>query len=217
MVTALWIGGRRFFVHGLTVAKAIDAAAWLFDESARWPHGSGRPFSAWPLHFFMDALQTQSWNRQLAAAVVAVLICFAAAAIGGLVTAPQISGWYGGLSKPAWTPPDWVFGPVWTLLYLLMAISAWLVWRQAGFAGAKLPLSLFAIQLGLNSLWSVLFFGLQDPGAASIEIVLLWAAIVATLVSFWGRSRWAGALLVPYMIWVSFAMILNIAIWKMNI
>ena len=145
-----------------------------------------------------------------------VLICFAAAGLGGLVTTPRIPTWYADLAKPAWTPPDRVFGPVWTALYLTMAFSAWLVWRQAGFAGARLPLALFAIQLVLNSLWSVLFFGLQSPGAAAVEIILLWAAILATLLAFWKRSNLAGALLVPYLAWVSFAALLNVAIWRMN-
>lgn len=148
--------------------------------------------------------------------VVSILICFAAAGIGSLATTPQIPGWYANLAKPAWTPPGWIFGPVWTLLYLMMAVAAWLVWRQAGFAGAKLPLALFAIQLALNSLWSVLFFGLQNPGAAAVEIILLWAAILATMVTFWRRSRVAGGLLAPYLAWVSFAAVLNVAIWRMN-
>ena len=145
-----------------------------------------------------------------------VVICFAAAGLGGLVTTPRIPTWYADLAKPAWTPPDWIFGPVWTALYLMMAFSAWLVWRQAGLAGARLPLALFAIQLVLNSLWSVLFFGLQSPGAAAVEIILLWAAILATLLAFWKRSNVAGALLVPYLAWVSFAAVLNVAIWWMN-
>ncbi len=93
----------------------------------------------------------------------------------------------------------------------MMAVAAWLVWRQTGFAGAKLPLALFAVQLALNSLWSVLFFGLQRPGLAAVKIVLLWAAILASLIAFWGRSRWAGWLLVPYLAWVSFAAVLNVA------
>jgi tryptophan-rich sensory protein len=112
--------------------------------------------------------------------------------------------------------PDWIFGPVWTLLYLMMAVSAWLVWRQAGFAGAKLPRALFAVQLALNSLWSVLFFGLQNPGAAAVEIVLLWLAILATTVSFFRQSKVAGWLMVPYLAWVSFASVLNFAIWRLN-
>ena len=104
---------------------------------------------------------------------------------------------------------------MWTLLYL-MAVAAWLVWRRAGFAGAKLPLALFAIQLALNGLWSVLFFGLHRPDAAAVEIILLWAAILATMVTFWRRSRVAGGLLAPYLAWVSFAAVLNVAIWRMN-
>ncbi|NIL96830.1 MAG: tryptophan-rich sensory protein [Planctomycetales bacterium] len=155
------------------------------------------------------------WYRW-AGLLVAILICFAAAGFGGLVTTPQIPHWYAQLAKPDWTPPDWVFGPVWTLLYLMMAVAAWLVWRRRGWAGAKLPLALFGVQLGLNSLWSVLFFGLQRPGLAAIEIVILWAAILATTVAFWPRSRWAGGLMVPYLVWVTFALALNVVIWQMN-
>ena len=147
---------------------------------------------------------------------VFILVCFAAAGLGGIVTTPNIPTWYAGLAKPAWTPPDWIFGPVWALRYLMMATSAWIVWRQTGLAGAKLPLTVFAIQLALNSLWSVLFFGLQSPGAAAVEIVLLWAAILATLIAFWKRSNLAGVLLVPYLAWVSFASVLNFTIWRLN-
>ena len=147
---------------------------------------------------------------------VAILICIVAAGLGAAVTTPQIPGWYASLAKPAWNPPDWIFGPVWSLLYLMMAVAAWLVWRRAGFAAAKLPLALFAIQLALNSLWSVLFFGLHNPGAAAVEIVMLWAAILVTLIAFWRQSRWAGGLLVPYLAWVSFASVLNFTIWRLN-
>ena len=155
-------------------------------------------------------------SRQAIGLVVAIVLCFAAAGLGGLVTTPQIPNWYATIAKPTWTPPDWIFGPVWTLLYLMMAVAAWLVWRQNGFADAKLPLTLFAIQLALNSLWSVLFFGLQNPGAAAVEIILLWAAILATLIAFWKLSKWAGGLLAPYLAWVSFATVLNVAIWRLN-
>ena len=122
---------------------------------------------------------------------VLIVICFAAAGLGGLVTTANIPNWYAQLAKPTWTPPDWIFGPVWSCLYLMMAISAWLVWRQAGLASAQLPLGLFAVQLVLNSLWSILFFGLHSPGAALLDILFLWTAILATMVSFWVRSRWA--------------------------
>lgn len=157
-----------------------------------------------------------STTQQFAGLIVAILFCFAVAGTGGLITAPRIPDWYAGLVKPDWTPPDWIFGPVWTVLYVMMAVAAWLVWRQSGFAGAKTPLALFAIQLALNSLWSVLFFGFRNPGGAAIEIVLLWAAILATLLAFWRRSPWAGMLLVPYLGWVTFAGVLNITIWRMN-
>jgi len=148
--------------------------------------------------------------------VVAIVICFAAAGLGAAATTPEIRGWYASIAKPTWNPPAWIFGPVWTLLFLMMAVAAWLVWRRAGFAGAKLPLAFFAIQLALNTLWSVLFFGFHNPGAAAVEIVLLWAAVLATLITFWRRSHWAGGLLVPYLAWVSFASVLNFTIWRLN-
>ena len=154
--------------------------------------------------------------QQSVGLAVWVLICFAAAGLGGLVTAPNIPNWYAQLAKPAWTPPDGVFGPVWTLLYAMMAVAAWLIWRQAGLVAARLPLGLFAVQLAFNSLWSILFFGLHSPGAAFVDIILLWAAILATLVAFWRQSRWAGGLLIPYLLWVSFATVLNFALWRMN-
>lgn len=160
--------------------------------------------------------QHHSRTQQLLAGIALVVICFTAAAIGGLVTEPQIPEWYQGLAKPDWNPPDWVFGPVWSILYLSMAVAAWLVWREAGFKNAGLPFALFATQLVLNSLWSVIFFGLQSPGAAAVEIVLLWLAILATMLSFWRVSKWAGALFVPYLAWVSFAVVLNFSIWQMN-
>lgn len=147
---------------------------------------------------------------------VFVLICFAAAGLGGLVTAANIPNWYAAIIKPTWNPPNWIFGPVWSCLYLMMAVSAWLVWRQVGLAGTKLPLVLFAIQLALNSLWSALFFGLHSPGMAAVEIVILWLAIVATMVAFFRSSKIAGWLLVPYLAWVSFAAVLNFTIWRLN-
>jgi tryptophan-rich sensory protein len=124
--------------------------------------------------------------------------------------------WYAGLAKPSWNPPSWVFAPVWSTLYLLMGIAAWLVWRRAGFEGAPTALGLFVLQLVLNSLWSYLFFGLHRPGFAFIEIVVLWAAIVATLIAFWRISPPAGALLLPYLAWVSFASALNLQLWRLN-
>lgn len=154
--------------------------------------------------------------RQSAALVLCGGVCFAAAAIGAAFTSPNVPGWYANLNKPSWTPPSWVFGPVWSLLYLLMGISAWQVWRRTGLRAAIVPLVLFGIQLLLNAAWSGLFFGLRSPGAALIDIVLLWCAILATVITFWRRSAPAGWLMLPYLAWVSFAVALNLAIWNLN-
>lgn len=140
----------------------------------------------------------------------------AAGGIGGVVTNPAIPTWYRQLEKPSWTPPDWLFGPVWTALYLAMGIAAWLVWRRGGWAANRRALTLFGIQLILNALWSFLFFGLRSPGLAMAEIVVLWLAILLTLLAFWRVSRPAGALLAPYLLWVTFASALNFAVWRMN-
>ena len=153
---------------------------------------------------------------QIAALVLSVVVCFAAAAVGAAFTSPNVPGWYASLDKPSWTPPSWVFGPVWSLLYLLMGISAWQVWRKVESRAAVVPLVLFGIQLLLNVAWSGLFFGLRNPGAALIDIVLLWGAILATVIVFWRRSALAGWLMLPYLAWVSFAVALNLAIWNLN-
>jgi len=142
-----------------------------------------------------------------------LVLCFAAAGIGSLFS---IGPWYESLMKPAWNPPNWLFGPVWTLLYILMAVAVWLVWRSHGFKGATLPLTMFVVQLGLNTGWSWLFFGLHRPGVAFAEILLLWAAILVTIILFWRLKRLAGILLLPYLLWVSFAAILNYTVWQLN-
>lgn len=145
-----------------------------------------------------------------------IAVCFMAAGIGSVFTGSSVGSWYPTLRKPFWTPPDWLFGPVWTALYLMMGVAVWLVWLRRGLAGGAVALRLFALQLTLNVLWSMLFFGLRSPLAGLLDIVPLWAAILATLVSFWKISPFAGALLVPYWLWVSFAAALNFAIWSMN-
>jgi len=145
-----------------------------------------------------------------------VAICFAVSGFGAIVTSRSVSQWYPALVKPSWNPPSWVFGPVWTLLYLMMAIAAWIVWRRLGFKGGAKPLSIFALQLALNAAWSPLFFGLRNPLAGLIDIIPLWVAILATMVSFWRISRLAGALLIPYWLWVGFAAALNFTIWRLN-
>ena len=157
-----------------------------------------------------------SWKRDAKGLAIAVLACFATAGAGALFTNQGLIEWYPGLRKPSWNPPNWVFGPVWSVLYFCMAVAAWLVWRQGGFWQSQMPLTLFAMQLVLNVLWSCIFFGLQNPGLAFIEVLLLWATIAATMVAFWLRSRLAGILFVPYLAWVSFASVLNFMIWRLN-
>lgn len=154
--------------------------------------------------------------RQGMMLVAFLAACFAAATIGGQFTSSSVTTWYPTLHKPSWNPPAWVFGPVWTTLYAMMAVAAWLVWKRRGFAGGKLPLTLFAVQLILNAAWSYCFFDLRSPLAGFIEIVFLWIAIVATMVSFWSVAPTAGWLLFPYLIWVSFAVALNFTLWRMN-
>lgn len=149
-----------------------------------------------------------------AVALVGWLLLTFSAAMLGLTAEPGL--WYEHLDKPAWTPPSWIFGPVWTTLYLLMAVAAWLVWREGGWKKQALPLGLYLLQWALNAIWTPIFFGMQRPGWAMADIVLLWIAIGATIVTFWRVHRGAAALLMPYWAWVTFAAVLNFAIWRMN-
>jgi tryptophan-rich sensory protein len=161
-------------------------------------------------------LRRPSHTRQVVWLVGLMAVCFGAAGIGGAVGSSSVGSWYASLAKPSWTPPDWLFGPVWTTLYFLMAVSAWLVWRRAGWPAARTSLCLFGLQLGLNTSWSVLFFGFRNPGLAMAGILALWLAIAATVVNFWGRSTVAAVLLTPYLAWTTFAAVLNFGIWRMN-
>ena len=157
-----------------------------------------------------------SLQRQVLGLILFVLVCFAVAWIGSSATMPSVADWYTGLRKPGWTPPAWLFGPVWTALYLSMAVAAWLVWRRVGLSGAAVPLAIFGMQLALNLAWSIIFFGRNNIGLALADIVLLWLAIVATIFAFRQVSDLAGWLLVPYLVWVTFAAALNSRIWTMN-
>jgi len=149
--------------------------------------------------------------------VFSILICQAAGFLGSLATTPSIATWYKTVAKPSFNPPNAIFGPVWLSLYLMMSISLFLVWRQWGAAkGVRPALIIFFVQLALNTLWSVLFFGLHQPGWAFLEIVVLWLFILLTMIVFWRLSRVAGLLLLPYLLWVSFASALNFAIWRLN-
>jgi translocator protein len=149
--------------------------------------------------------------------VISILASFAAGGIGSLFTLKAIPTWYAGLKKPRYTPPNWAFGPVWTTLYILMGISVFLVW-QNGLAtnGALLAFTLFWIQLALNALWSIIFFGMKSKGGGVITIIVLWLLILATMIASFRVSGWAGALLIPYILWVSIASYLNIGVWLLN-
>jgi benzodiazapine receptor len=148
---------------------------------------------------------------------LAVSICIVAgvAVIGGLATASSVTSWYVGLNKPSFNPPNWVFGPAWTALYILMAVAAWRVWRR-GAGRASAALGLYAVQLALNGAWSVIFFGLRQPALALADISALLVLILAAAVAFWRIDRGAGLMMIPYIAWVSFALALNLEIWRLN-
>lgn len=142
-----------------------------------------------------------------------ILVCLAVGFLSAQFS-PDI--WYQSVQKPIWMPADWIFAPVWTVLYLIMGVAAWLVWKDRGFSGAATALGVFAGQFLFNAAWSVLFFGLHRPDLALIDIGLLWVAIVITIFFFHNKSPAAAFLLLPYIAWVSFAMILNFEIWRLN-
>lgn len=158
-------------------------------------------------------MANESRRPEWAALIVCLLAAFAAAGFGGRF-AP--GDWYRGLEKPSFNPPGAVFGPVWTVLYLIMAVAAWLVWRGRERAKVRWALCAWGGQLILNGLWSWLFFGRHEIGLALAEIVLLWIAILVTTILFWRVSRTAAVLLLPYLAWVSFATVLNAAFWRLN-
>ncbi len=151
-------------------------------------------------------------RRNWIALFVFLIVTFAVSGIAGMLTTPEIGGWYAGLKKPAFNPPNWVFGPVWTVLYLLIAISGWLAWR----AGGTRTTIFWVVQLALNFLWSILFFAMHRPDLALIDIALLVAAIVACIAVFRRCSQAAAWLLAPYLLWTSFAAVLNFSIWQLN-
>ena len=159
-----------------------------------------------------DSAKMETWRSWLGLVGWLALV-FCASAMAVFIAD---NGWYAGLAKPAWNPPDWLFGPVWTILYAMMAVAAWRVWLQGGWAQQKKALGLFLLQWALNALWTPLFFGLHRPGWALAEILVLLAAILATMRTFWRLDRPAGLLFLPYAAWVAFATVLNGTIWRMN-
>jgi benzodiazapine receptor len=156
-----------------------------------------------------------SHAKQIVGLIGWLLLSFVAAAIGA-VASVQAATFYQQLAQPTWAPPSSVFGPVWSVLYALIGIAAWLVWREGGWRRQRGVLTLFLVQLGMNALWSWLFFAWHRGALAVADIALLWLLIVATLVGFWRVRPLAGALLLPYLCWVSFASALNFAVWQLN-
>jgi len=156
-------------------------------------------------------------SRQVLGLAAALAVTFAAAGIGSVFTSQSVGTWYQALARPSWTPPGWLFGPVWTLLYTLMAVAAWLVWRQGGWGKARIALGLYVVQLALNAAWSALFFGARLPGPAFAELVVLWLMIVVTTAAFFRKSVAAGVLMLPYAAWTAFAGVLNFTLWRMNV
>lgn len=161
----------------------------------------------------MNASSPSSSLRRGLALAASLALTFGVAALG---TRFMPDAWYAALAKPAWNPPNWIFAPVWTLLYTLMAVAAWLVWRGGEGPVRRRALALYGAQLILNAAWTPLFFGLHRPDLAAIEILVLWVAIVATIVAFARISRVAAWLLAPYLLWVSFATALTFTIWRLN-
>ncbi len=154
-------------------------------------------------------------RSQIAGLVGWLALSFAAAALGGWASA-DAGAFYLALSRPAWAPPGWLFAPVWSLLYLMMGVAAWLVWRERTTRSSAAALWLFAVQLAANALWTWLFFAWRLGAPAFIEIIVLWALILATVVAFWRVRVLAGALLLPYLAWVTFACALTFAVWRRN-
>lgn len=148
--------------------------------------------------------------------IASILISQAAGIIGSLFTIQSIPTWYSTLNKPSFSPPNYLFGPVWITLYFMIGISFFLVWRSSDSFNIKIPAIMFSIQMALNALWSIIFFGMRNPMLAFFEIILLWIFIILCVMTFYSVSRTASWLLVPYLLWVSFASVLNFKIWMLN-
>lgn len=148
--------------------------------------------------------------------ILALFLPFIAGAIGSFFTYPEIDSWYANLNKPTFNPPNWVFGPVWTLLYIFIGVSFYLVWRNKDIKNNMHTYKFFFLQLFLNSLWSIVFFGLKDLLLALGVIIVLWVAILLNIISFYKESKSAAYLLIPYLLWVSFASILNFYVYALN-
>lgn len=163
-----------------------------------------------------EQMASQESKGQYLGLIAFLALSLVVSVLGGLVTAANVSTWYPTLQKPPFNPPNWIFGPVWTTLYILMAIAGWRVWRLRRQSVFQPPMALYGLQLALNLLWSILFFGLHAIGWALADIAALLAVIAATTIVFWRVDRIAGALFLPYLAWVTFAGVLNASIWWLN-
>jgi len=148
--------------------------------------------------------------------ILFILLCQLPGIIGSYFTASSIPVWYAGLNKPWFNPPNFLFGPVWFTLYVMMGISLYIVWNTKSDMSKKSAVIIFSVQLVLNALWSVIFFGMKNPGLAFIEIILLWVFILLSIIKFYPVSRKASYILIPYLLWVSYASVLNFSIWRLN-
>jgi benzodiazapine receptor len=156
-------------------------------------------------------------KKDLFKLILCLIVCQLAGFVGSLFTSPRIPAWYASLNKPSFTPPNWVFSPVWISLFVIMGISLFLVWQKTlRHPYVRVALLWFVVQLALNMLWSIIFFGLKSPFFAFIEIIFLWIAILITIIRSFRVSRLPGVLLIPYILWVSFAAVLNFSIWNLN-
>jgi len=156
------------------------------------------------------------FKKSILPLLISILIVFSFGFIGSFFTTSSITNWYAFINKPLFSPPNWIFAPVWTLLYILMGISAFLIWKKRDNLKTKQAFIFYGIQLILNALWSIIFFGMHNPGLALLEIIILWLFILITLIKFYKINKIAGLLFIPYLLWVSFASILNYAIWMLN-
>jgi len=157
------------------------------------------------------------FKKHLFPLLISILLALSAGFIGSFFTTPSISSWYAFINKPSFSPPNWLFAPVWTLLYILMGIAAFLIWQKRDNQKTKQALRFYGTQLILNALWSIIFFGMHNPGLAFLEIIFLWSFILITLIKFYQINKIAGLLFIPYLLWVSFALILNLFVWMINI
>jgi len=156
------------------------------------------------------------FKKHLFPLLISIIIALSAGFIGSFFTTPSIASWYAFINKPSFSPPNWLFAPAWTLLYILMGIAAFLIWQKRDYPQTKPALMFYGLQLILNTLWSIIFFGMKNLGLAFLEIIFLWLFILITLIKFYKINKTAGLLFVPYLAWVSFALILNYAVWMLN-